>query len=47
MEAQLAREADLVADGWIVVRFTWADLEDELAMIARVGDAVAAAIAAA
>lgn len=47
MQSQLAREADLVAEGWIVVRFTWADLEDEFAMISRVRDAVAAARAAA
>lgn len=47
MEAQLAREADLVAEGWIIVRCTWEDLDDEDALISRVRDAVTRARAAA
>lgn len=37
------REDDLRAHGWIVVRFTWADLEHPMRMIAAVHRAVAAA----
>lgn len=47
MEAQLAREADLVAEGWVVVRCTWEDLDDADALITRVREAVIRARAAA
>lgn len=47
MEAQLAREADLIAEGWVFVRVGWADVDDEAALLARVGDKVAVACAAA
>lgn len=40
MAAQLAREADLRADGWVIVRFTWDDLGDEGEMFARLDAAV-------
>ena len=45
MAAQVAREADLRSDGWIVVRFTWDDLEDEGEMFARLDAAVQQATA--
>lgn len=40
MEAQLRREADLRADGWVVVRFTWDDLDDEGEVRRRIAAAV-------
>lgn len=46
MAKQLARDADLEAEGWVVLHFGWADLEDDAIIMARVGDAVAAAHAA-
>lgn len=47
MEAQLRREADLRAAGWVVVRFVWADLEDEFVLRQRIHAAIAEARAAA
>ncbi len=47
MEAQLRREADLRAAGWVIVRFAWADLEDPLAVSERIRAAVVEAGAAA
>ena len=41
MEEQLAREADLRAEGWVVVRITWEDLTGE----AKIHSLLAAAVA--
>ncbi len=43
MEEQLAREADLRAEGWVVVRITWGDLTDEAKIHGLLSAAVAAA----
>lgn len=43
MEAQLAREADLRAEGWVVVRITWEDLTDEAKIHGLLSAAVAEA----
>lgn len=43
MEAQLAREADLRAEGWVFVRITWDDLEDEAKIHRLLATAVAEA----
>lgn len=40
IEDQLEREADLRAAGWIIVRFTWEDLDDEGEMLRRLTAAV-------
>lgn len=47
MEAQLEREGNLRAEGWVVVRFGWDDLEDEGEMFRRISAAVDEARAAA
>jgi len=43
LEEQARRQAALEAEGWIVVRFTWEDLADPGAVVARIQRAVAAA----
>lgn len=47
MEKQLKREADLRAAGWTIVRFVWADLEDEGEVLRRLHRAIDRAQAAA
>ena len=47
MEAQLAREADLRAEGWDFVRVVWGDLDDEEDILRRVEAAAVLARAAA
>ncbi|WP_068424223.1 hypothetical protein [Janibacter terrae] len=43
MQAQLARQAALEAEGWVFVRIGWADLDDPAILLGRVRDAVAVA----
>lgn len=47
MAAQLAREADLRAEGWAIVRITWDELDDEAAIIRKISAAITEAAASA
>lgn len=46
MEAQIARQAALEAEGWVFVRLGWADLDDPAALLRRISEAVAELVAA-